>query len=95
MPAPTQALIYQNLKAALLSKIDPTTGHPMYCFKAVTNGTVVYTPTELMPSMDDIIQSLATAINLTWATWQAAQSVVATDTVTGAPVIGTGPIALP
>lgn len=88
MPAPTQIQLKSNIKIALLSKIDPLTGHPLYCKKDIINNEVIYSDFELMPAMDDMIDLMAKGIADTWQQWQVAQTVSAGVQVV--PATGTG-----
>lgn len=88
MPAPQMILIKTNIKIALLSVIDQTTGLPKYCKKTVLNGVVTPDPTSLMPDMDAMIEAISSGVANTWTAWQASQTVVAGVQVV--PATGTG-----
>ena len=88
MPAPSQVVMKQNIKTALLSKADPVnTGHPLYCKKTIdSNGDIVFYDTELMPAMDDMIGYIAQGITTTWSAWQLNQTVTGTAAITAVTV---------
>ena len=81
MPAPTQAQIYQNLKASLL-----TAGYTKKSYDS--NGNLITDPLNLMPELDKLINTLSNGISITWTEWQALQTVASPVQVV--PATGTG-----
>jgi len=103
MPAPTIDTIKRALTTAFLDSQNPDPkGSPNKTSFALpktdSNGNIMvdsngnYSPSNnLTPATIDMIHNIATAINLVWVQWQAAQSVVTTN----APGTTPGPTALP
>jgi len=87
MPAPTPTAIQNFLTSALLAK--------GFTKKSYLDGALVVDPTKLPDKLADLVSGLSNGLAQEWAVWQASQAVVAVDTVTGAPVVGTPPAALP
>jgi hypothetical protein len=87
MPAPAAAFIQTQLKAALLAK--------GFTKKTYVNGAIVSDPTALPDKLQTLVEAWASGDNAFWAVWQASQAVVAVDSITSAPVLGTPPAALP
>ena len=80
MPAPTFTTIKANIDNAFIS-------HGLVKYAFDSNGNP-YATSELTPEQKKIIKAISEGIALTWAQWQASQTVAAAVQV--APTTGTG-----
>ena len=87
MPAPAATSIQTQLKASLLAK--------GFTKKSYVNGAVVEDPSSLPDALQKLVDAWSNGDAAWFASWQAAQAVAASDTITGAPVIGPPGAALP
>lgn len=87
MPAPTPTQIQNFLTSALLAK--------GFTKKSYVDGALIVDPTKLPDKLADLVSGISNGLSQEWAVWQAGQSVAAFDSVTGSPVVGIGPTALP
>lgn len=96
MPPPTQVSLKSFMVTALLSKTDDN-GQQRYVKKVLDpNTNQLVSQFGLLPDeLDNMVDAMAEGIANQWTAWQIAQGVFAVDTVTAAPVVGTGPTALP
>lgn len=101
MPAPSKEAMALSIKTALLSEMDmdptsPSFGKPIYCKREIDeDGNMIFDTSKLMPAMEKMMDLIAQGITVQWAIWQSTQTIVANDTITGAPVIGSPGVCLP
>ena len=79
MPAPSPTQIQTFLTTGLIAK--------GFVKKTYVNGVLVVDSTQLPEELAKLVAGLANGMAQNWTAWQSAQAVVASDTITAAPVL--------